>query len=566
MAPENASVALLGALSKLLTEAAGVSLRLDVDGVDAARRTQLEVIDQLSDYVLPRLVQLDAPVVVVVGGSTGAGKSTLVNSMVGERVSESGVLRPTTRSPVLVHHPDDADWFLPDRVLPDLERASIAANKEYALRTVGSIRIPKGIAVLDAPDIDSIDEGNRKLAAQLLAAADLWLFVTSAARYADQVPWDYLKHAAERSTSVALVLDRTPAEAVEEVRGHLVRMMASRGLSDSPLFVVRESAVDADGLLPKDDVQAINDWLQDLASDPLTRWTVMKRTLDGAIRHNVYRAHDVADALDAQVDAATALYGAADTIYEASVENIDVAVADGSLLRGRLLTAWREFEQAGDLAALVEGRRFRRRIAEGLTGRNQRARTVSEAAHAGLLSLLVVYAESAADAASRVWQESEAGRQVLAPTRGLDRPSADLRQRLDRVVSDWQAGLAAAVRDVAGKNRKVAHAVEHQAESLAAIVEAVTLAGPTGGQSDLAAGRSVLHQLVGAQQLDRIIENSHRELVQNVTEVFAGEKQRFLDLVDSPDALREARDTLRDAARQADYARHSDALDGGTTA
>jgi len=109
--PENASAVLLGALSKLLTETAAAPLRLEVDGVDAARATQASVVDQLSDYVLPRLVQLDAPVVVVVGGSTGAGKSTLVNSLVGERVTESGVLRPTTRSPVLVHNPGDAEWF-----------------------------------------------------------------------------------------------------------------------------------------------------------------------------------------------------------------------------------------------------------------------------------------------------------------------------------------------------------------------------------------------------------------------------------------------------------------------
>ena len=38
--------------------------------------------------------------------------------------------------------------------------------------------------MLDAPDIDSVVQ-NRQLASQLLAAADLWLFVTSAARYAD---------------------------------------------------------------------------------------------------------------------------------------------------------------------------------------------------------------------------------------------------------------------------------------------------------------------------------------------------------------------------------------------
>ena len=52
--------------------------------------------------------------------------------------------------------------------------------------------IPPGLAILDAPDIDSVVAENRQLAAQLLAAADLWLFVTSAARYADAVPWDFL--------------------------------------------------------------------------------------------------------------------------------------------------------------------------------------------------------------------------------------------------------------------------------------------------------------------------------------------------------------------------------------
>ncbi|MDT7782088.1 MAG: hypothetical protein QOF58_507, partial [Pseudonocardiales bacterium] len=199
MASEHASAELLGAMSKLLTSVRDVVLRLEVDDVDLARNTQAKVADQLSDYVLPRLVQLDAPLLAVVGGSTGAGKSTLVNSIVGERVTESGVLRPTTRSPVLVHNPADAQWFLPDRILPDLPRTNVPTNDTYALRLATSDKIPQGLAILDAPDVDSIDRGNRELAAQLLAAADLWLFVTSAARYADQVPWDYLRQASERS-------------------------------------------------------------------------------------------------------------------------------------------------------------------------------------------------------------------------------------------------------------------------------------------------------------------------------------------------------------------------------
>src|SRR5690606_30515843 len=65
-----------------------------------------EVTSHIDDYVAPRLEALDAPLLVVIGGSTGAGKSTLANSLVGEPVSPSGVLRPTTRTPVLLHHPD----------------------------------------------------------------------------------------------------------------------------------------------------------------------------------------------------------------------------------------------------------------------------------------------------------------------------------------------------------------------------------------------------------------------------------------------------------------------------
>ncbi len=100
------------------------------------------------------------------------------------------------------------------------------------------------------------------LAAQLLAAADLWLFVTSAARYADQVPWDFLRKAAERSAAVAIVLDRTPPEAVDTISTHLARMLASRGLKDSPLFVVEEGEVSEMGLLPAASIMEIRQWLQ----------------------------------------------------------------------------------------------------------------------------------------------------------------------------------------------------------------------------------------------------------------------------------------------------------------
>src|SRR3546814_9944596 len=95
----------ISALVRLRSALQEISFPLDVPGVEDQRAARAEMVDQLEDYVIPRLMTIDAPLLTVVGGSTGAGKSTLVNSLVGRRVAEPGVLRPTTRSPVLVHNP-----------------------------------------------------------------------------------------------------------------------------------------------------------------------------------------------------------------------------------------------------------------------------------------------------------------------------------------------------------------------------------------------------------------------------------------------------------------------------
>lgn len=190
-------------------------LPLEIPGVADVRAARTALADQIDDYILPRLSSLDAPLLAVVGGSTGAGKSTLVNSVIGEAVSRAGVLRPTTSAPVLVHHPDDARWFTDQRILPGLGRvtgqvAPDAPQDPSSVRLVPSAALSPGLAVLDAPDIDSVVTRNRDLAGQLLAAADMWIFVTTAARYADAVPWELLRQASERGTSVAIVLDRVP--------------------------------------------------------------------------------------------------------------------------------------------------------------------------------------------------------------------------------------------------------------------------------------------------------------------------------------------------------------------
>jgi hypothetical protein len=141
------------------------------DAAEAAKLARA-TLGQLDDYLIPRLGRLDAPLLVVVGGSTGAGKSTLVNSLVRATVSPAGARRPTTRAPVLVCHPDDAAWFTEAHLLPHLSRTHTAGTGGDDLRIVPVPALTAGLALLDAPDIDSVVESNRELAERLLAAAD----------------------------------------------------------------------------------------------------------------------------------------------------------------------------------------------------------------------------------------------------------------------------------------------------------------------------------------------------------------------------------------------------------
>ena len=142
----------------------------------------------------------------------------------GRRSAPAGVLRPTTRAPVLVCNPTDTAWFRQGELLPGLIRTAEASTDPRTLQLVAA---PALGARPGVPRRARHRLGGRRrtgqLAAQLLAAADLWLFVTTAARYADAVPWELLRTARLRGTVIALVLDRVPPEAAGEVTDHLRR-------------------------------------------------------------------------------------------------------------------------------------------------------------------------------------------------------------------------------------------------------------------------------------------------------------------------------------------------------
>jgi hypothetical protein len=568
--------ALEAALVELRAAVAPVQIPLPLPGAAEHRRAVTEIIAQLDDYVLPRLATIDAPLLAVVGGSTGAGKSTLVNSLVGRQVSAPGVIRPTTRAPVLVHHASDARWFADDRILPGLARSTGAAKDSRSLRLVVEDAMPPGLALLDAPDIDSVVAENRRLASQLLAAADLWLFVTSAARYADAVPWDFLISAAERSAAVAVVLDRVPPRAMADIPPHLGQMMNERGLGDSVLFAVPETATDAEGLLPSAAVQPIRGWLAALAQDRVSRAKVVHQTLDGAIGALVGKAPQLADSVDQQLEVIAQLRAEVDRSYAEAVRTIGVQSADGTLLRGEVLARWHEFVGTGEFFRALEHKVswLRDRVVAAFRGEPPGAGNLKVAVESGLESLLRDEADAAAERAEASWQANAAGRHLVENSaEDLSRSSPEFGRAVERTIRDWQGAVLDLVADEGmgrrSKARFMALGVNGIGVALMIVVFAHT-GGLVGAEVGVAGGTAVLAQRVleavfGDQAIRRLAQTAKDELDARVQALMSGELLRYHRVLDALAVRPDQAERLRQAAAAVQAAR-ADGLPAGSVA
>ncbi|MFG2230804.1 dynamin family protein [Streptomyces sp. NPDC048723] len=507
---------LLDALSALRDRVASVRLPLPLPGAPRARQTRAELLAQLDDYLVPRLKAPEAPMLAVVGGSTGAGKSTLVNSLVGRQVSEAGVLRPTTRTPVLVCHPDDHHWFAGMRVLPDLMRVWVPhgeeevppaarprardrgpadtnthATREMRIETVSSL--PRGLAILDAPDIDSLVVENRTLAAQLICAADVWVMVTTASRYADAVPWHLLRTAKQYRATLITVLDRVPHQVLAEVSRQYGALLTKAGLGDVPRFTVPElpESAGGGGLLPASAVAPLFAWLAHHAQDPAARQYAVGRTALGALDSLKRRMPELASAVAAQHAAAVRLTSAVEDAYKREGKRVRGRLDHGAVLAGDALTRWRGYPLDTSADELLDS------LAESL---------------AALLQCAVAAAD---ERIAEAWRREPAAGAVALPA-----PDREAGERIEMAVRRWRRVLEElAEEEVAKSDRQPAP----DPDGVAALLVAALL----GGKRARPAGEK-LAERIGAQAALRLRDRGGELVGDHLDQVLRAERDRRL--------------------------------------
>jgi len=409
------------ALLNLRKRIAAIPLVFQIAGSEEVKTERGKLLSQIDDYLLPRVRRSAAPVLVALVGSTGAGKSTLVNSIVGAPVSATGVRRPTTNSPVLACHPDDIDWFAENNFLPTLPRVRqeglARPGRDGLLVLAASDGMPRGIALLDTPDIDSVVQAHHEFAYQFLDASDLWLFMTSASRYADGPVWEVLQHARERKASLGVVLSRVPQTYRAELTSHFNAMLNANGISAENRFVIEQTPL-IDGMLPADAYQPVRDWLTATATQADRRVAVLSQTMSGVLDTFKSRVPAIAAHVEAQVVLRAELRRAAETAYQGAFDEVGMGLMDGTVLRGEVLARWEDCMVGGDLQPRrgVKGTK----PAKNAGRKGKRARrgpsrpaALNTALRSAVESFIVSVADRAAEAVEASWRADPAGAVLL---------------------------------------------------------------------------------------------------------------------------------------------------------
>jgi hypothetical protein len=236
----------IGACLRRLDEAITAAVVLGVP-IDEARAVAGQVAGRLGfpaeTYVL------------ALAGGTGVGKSSLLNALAGSPVSDASVRRPTTAKPLA---------WVPRSSRPDLGGLlgwlgiSDREVRDHAEEALGNV------AILDLPDLDSIEEEHRQRVEAILPRVDAVVWVTDPEKYHDAILHDDFLAAwlprLERQVVVLNKTDRLSTDDATRVRRDLERDLASLAGGSArgfrvPVLLTSARASDSGG------IDQVREWL-----------------------------------------------------------------------------------------------------------------------------------------------------------------------------------------------------------------------------------------------------------------------------------------------------------------
>ncbi|HRQ10595.1 MAG TPA: dynamin family protein [Trueperaceae bacterium] len=162
---------------------------------------KLEADPQYVADVRTAIDDLDGIFLLVVAGEFNAGKSSLVNALLGERVMPEGVTPTTDRVTVITHGEE----------ITEVEDGHDLVRRTYPSELLGTV------AFVDTPGTNAIVERHQLLTERFVPRADLVLFVTSADRPFTQSEREFLELIESWGKKVLMVVNKidilaTPAE------------------------------------------------------------------------------------------------------------------------------------------------------------------------------------------------------------------------------------------------------------------------------------------------------------------------------------------------------------------
>jgi len=538
---------------------------------DAGRRSR-QLRDHLVGHVLPRATSLDAPLLVLIFGPTGAGKSSLLNALAGFGASEVGVLRPTTREVVVLARPGARSAL----VGAGMPLAALAGDR---LRFIESEDVAEGVALVDSPDVDSIEHANRELADRLAEAADLGIFVTTATRYADRVPWEVLARARDRGLPLVVVLNRMPPDATDQatVLEDVARLFAEAGVQTETLEIVGipEGALDGSiDALDRAAVAPIRDRIDTLGADRDARRELAARALVGSLAGLAPLAERVADDLEHEAIEADALRRFATQAFQSEAGALRERLAGGTFLRAEALRQWQAFVGADEITRFFSSGIGKLRGTISALVKGMPRAPVAEVREDTLADLAALARSHAAEAARRTatsWTDERSTRELVADDASLWSTSQGFDVALRARLEEWIAGIAEDVQRTGKSKRMLAKGASIGVNATGVGVMVATFAhsgGITGAELGVAAGTAFLNQklleaVFGEAALVEMIGRARTNLATAIDASFSDELSRYERLVPEGANLRDLAGRLRGAATEVG-ALQPDALRDGT--